>query len=105
MRSAERVKVAQTIACCGEVSRVSGRGQVAQRGVRPGLIIRNHPPCDGGAGVIEIIEQGLVEKFVAHPAIERLADAVLHRLAWGDEVPGFSFLLRPGQHGVRGELG
>src|SRR5512132_3981568 len=61
MRSAELVGVAQTIACCGEVSRVSGRGQVAQRGVRPGLIIRNHPPCDGGAGVIEIIEQGLVE--------------------------------------------
>jgi hypothetical protein len=26
MRSAELVKVAQTIACCGEVSRVSGRG-------------------------------------------------------------------------------
>jgi hypothetical protein len=74
MRSAELVGVAQTIACCGEVSRVSGRGQVAQRGVRPGLIIRNHPPCDGGAGVIEMIEERLVEKFVAHAAIECLAD-------------------------------
>ena len=105
MRSAELVGVAQTIACCGEVSRVSGRGQVAQRGVRPGLIIRNHPSCDGGAGVIEIIEERLVEKFVAHAAIECLADAVLHGLARRDEVPGYSILLRPGQHGVRGELG
>jgi hypothetical protein len=25
--------------------------------------------------------------------------------AWGDEVPGYPILLRPGQHGVRGELG
>jgi hypothetical protein len=37
--------------------------------------------------VVEIIEQGLVEKFVAHAAIECLADAVLHGLARGDEVP------------------
>jgi len=105
MRSAELVGVAQTITCCGEVSRVSGRGQVAQRGVRPGLIIRNHPPCDGGAGVIEIIEERLVEKFVAHAAIECLADAVLHGLARRDEVPGYPILLDPCQHGVRGELG
>jgi hypothetical protein len=29
-----------------------------------------------GAGVIEIEEQGLVEQFIAHPAIETLNEAV-----------------------------
>jgi hypothetical protein len=42
--------------------------------------------CSDTVDVIEIIEERLVEKFVAHAAIECLADAVLHRLARRDEV-------------------
>jgi hypothetical protein len=37
--------------------------------------------------VVEIVEDRLVQELVAHAAVEGLADAVLHRLAGGDEVP------------------
>jgi hypothetical protein len=62
------------------------------------------------SSVIEIMrhavdEDRLIEQFVAHSAIERLADPVLHRLAWRDEMPDDPALLRPGEHCVRGELG
>lgn len=50
-------------------------------------------------------EEALVEQLVTHAAIEALAETVLHGFAWRDEVPGDPALLRPGEHGVRGELG
>lgn len=40
-----------------------------------------YPAIQRGAGVIEIIEDRLVEQFVAHATVERLADALLHWLA------------------------
>ena len=63
------------------------------------------PVRDPGAGVIEAEEQGFVEKLVAHPAVEAFTKAVLHRFSRSDEVPGNPVVLRPGQHGVAGELG
>ena len=43
----------------------------------------------------EIVEDRFIERFVAHSAIERFADPVLHRLARRDEIPGEPALLRP----------
>jgi hypothetical protein len=44
-----------------------------------------------GAGVIEAEEQGFVEKFVPHPAIEAFTEAVLYRFARRDEVKSILF--------------
>ena len=38
-------------------------------------------------------------------AWETLAEAVLHRLSWRNEMPDDPVVVRPGEHGVRGELG
>jgi hypothetical protein len=54
--------------------------------------------------VVEVAEYRLIQELVAHAAVEGLADAVLHRLARRDEVPGDLCGLRPGEHGVGGEL-
>jgi hypothetical protein len=50
-------------------------------------------------------EQALVEKLVAHAPVETLAEAILHRLSSRNEMPDDPVVLRPGEHGVRGELG
>src|SRR5271156_5242246 len=55
--------------------------------------------------MIEAEEQAIVEKLVAHAPIETLTEAVLHRLSWRNEMPDDPVVLRPGEHGVRGELG
>lgn len=54
--------------------------------------------------MVEAEEQALVEQLVAHATVKAFAEAVLHRVARRDEVPGHPVLLRPGEHGVRGEL-
>ena len=58
---------------------------------------------DRRTGVVEVAEQGLVEEFVPHPAVECLEDAVLHRSSGSDGVPLDAGLLRPEQDGIRGE--
>jgi len=55
--------------------------------------------------VIETEEQALVEQLITHPAVEALAEAVLHRFARGDVVPVDAVLGTPGEDGVRGQLG
>src|SRR5580698_126858 len=60
--------------------------------------------ADGATRMIEIEEQRLVEKFVAHAPVEAFAKAVLHGLVWRDEVPVDTCLLGPGKHGVAAEL-
>src|ERR1700729_4360447 len=45
------------------------------------------------------------EKLVAHAPVETLTEAILHRLSRRNEVPDDPVVLRPGEHGVRGELG
>jgi hypothetical protein len=44
-----------------------------------------NPACQHGSGVVEAEEQGLVQEFVPQPALEALADAILHRSARRDE--------------------
>src|SRR5476649_2681894 len=105
MRSAELVGDAQPIACCREIDGISRRREVAQRRVRPPLVVIVDPVRDLGPGMIEAEEQALVEKLVAHAAVETLAEAVLHRLSWRNEMPDNPVVLRPGEHSVRGELG
>ena len=105
VRSAELVGVAQPVARCVEVGGIGRRGQVTQRGMRALAVVVVGPSRNLGPGVIEAKEKGFVEKLVAHPAVEAFAEAVLHRLSRRNEVPGDLVVLRPGQHGVAGELG
>src|SRR5471032_3005975 len=69
-----------------------------------GVVVCN-PSSDELAGLIEIDEQALVEKLIAHPTIERFDIAVLHRSSGCDVVPFHPMLLGPAQDRVRGELG
>jgi hypothetical protein len=55
--------------------------------------------------MIEAEEKALVEKLVAHAPVETLAEAILHRLSRRNEMPDDPVVVRPGEHGVRGELG
>src|SRR3546814_3998088 len=50
-------------------------------------------------------EQRLVQQFIAHPAVEALAEAVLHRLARRDVMPFYAHLPAPCQHRIAGQLG
>jgi hypothetical protein len=43
-------------------------------------VLVSDPPGNRLARMIETEEQALVEKFVAHAAVEALAESVLHRL-------------------------
>ena len=63
------------------------------------------PAGDSLARMIDAEEQGLVQQLVAHPAVERLAVAVLHGLARRNVVPLHLHLLGPFEDRVRGELG
>ena len=63
MRSAELVGVAQTIACCREIGGIGHRCEIAQRRVRPSLVVIVDPVRDLGPGMIEAEEQALVENW------------------------------------------
>ena len=89
-RSAELVGVAQPIVRCGEMGGISRGGEVFQRRVGAPDIVVGDPVGDLGAGVVEIEKQGLVQLLIAHPAIEGLDVAVLHRPTWGDVIKAFS---------------
>ena len=104
MRSAKLVRVAQPIACCEKVGRIGCGGQVAQRRVRSVLVVVVDPVRDLRLGVVETEEQALVEKLVAHAAVEAFAKAVLHRLSRRDEMPGDLVVLDPCEHRARCEF-
>lgn len=72
--------------------------------MRSPVIVVVDPGRDLLSGVVQPEEQRLVQEFVAHPPVEAFAEAVLHGLAGGDEMPGDPMLLGPGEHGVLGEL-
>ena len=90
--------------CCSPAANAAG---VAYRRVECGRsrVVVIHPGGDLGAGVIQADEQRLVEKLVAHAAVEALDVAVLHRLARCDVVPLHADLSAPCQHRVAGEFG
>lgn len=67
-----------------------------QRSIAPASIER-----DRG----RISRDRLIEQFVTHAAVERLADSVLHRFSRGNETPRDPTALSPSEHPVGGELG
>jgi hypothetical protein len=77
MRSAGLVGAAQTIACCGEIGGIGRRCEIAQRRVRPSLVVIVDLVRDLGPGMVkvevEVEEQALVEKLVAHAPVGQFA--------------------------------
>ncbi len=53
----------------------------------PRRVVVGNPGSDDLPSLIEVEEQALVEKLVAHAAVEGFNVAVLHRLAGCDVVP------------------
>ena len=82
-----------------------GGGLPAQFRVRSLPVVVLNPGSDLDPCVGKAHEQGLVQQFVAHAAVEAFDEAVLHRLAGGDVMPFDPTLLRPTQDGRRGQLG
>ncbi len=70
MRSAKLIGAAQLIVLCGEVGGVGRRREVSERRVRTRGVEVEDPGRDLGACVVEIEEQRLVEKLVAHAPVE-----------------------------------
>ena len=54
------------------------RGSIVDRGMWSLGVLVFSPPSDDRSGMIETAEQGLVQQFVAHPAIETLDKAESH---------------------------
>ena len=73
--------------------------------MRPRGVVVGGPGANELPSVIQIDEEALVEKLVAHPAVEGFGVAVLHRLTRGDVMPFDAMISCPGQDRVRGELG
>lgn len=63
--------------------------------MRPSMIVVIDTNVELRSGVIETEEQALIEQFVAQPAVEAFAKAILHRLAGRDEMPNDLVVLRP----------
>jgi len=56
--------------------------------------------------MVKVKEQALIEKLVAHAAVEALTGAVLHRLSWHNEMPKTIWLsCAQASLGAGGELG
>ena len=90
------IRVLANVTPSGAVSiSVSRRCFVAERGVRPRGVVVCNPGIDELASLVEIDEQALVEKLVAHPAVEGFDVAILHRSARCDVMPFQPMLLRP----------
>ena len=68
--------------------------------MRPRRVVVGNPGRDDLPSPIEVEEQALVEKLVAHAAVEGFDVAILHRLAGSDVVPFDRVLLLPGQDGA-----
>src|ERR1700722_19551821 len=69
------------------------------------LIVCSGPSRQRRSVVIEIVADRLIEQFVTHAAVERLADPVLHRFYRGNEMSSDLTALSPDEHSVGGELG
>ena len=100
-RSAEPVGIAQPIVRCGESRCERPRRQIAECRMWAVIVVVDDPTGERRPSMVEVAEQGLVEEFVPHPAVECLADAVLHRSSGSDVVPLDADLLRPQQDGIR----
>ena len=65
------------------------------------VLVEVDAPCgDQIAGMAQVVEQMLIEAFVAHASIEALDEAILHWLAGGNVVPIDLTVFLPFQDGV-----
>lgn len=67
-------------------------------------VVVGHPVRNDGTGVDRAAEHGFVQQLVAHPAVERLDEAILHRLARRDVVPFDVLRLTPVKDRIRGQF-
>ena len=81
------------------------RRLVSQRRMRPDGIVIVAPDRQLPAGVLQGVEDLLIQKLVAEAAVERLDEGVLLRLARVDIMPRHPILVGPLQDGAAGELG
>ena len=58
---------------------------------------RDDPPCVG-----KVVEQVLIQAFVAQPSVEALDEAVLHWFSGCDVMPFDAALISPFEDGVGG---
>lgn len=73
--------------------------------MRPDGVVIVAPERQLATGVVQGIEDLLVQKLVTQAAVEALDEGVLLGLAWIDVVPGDGVLVGPPQDGSTGELG
>ena len=76
-----------------------------EAGVGSDGVVVGPPGVDDRPRVGEVVEQMLIEAFVAEPAVEALDEPVLLRLSRCDVVPQHRPSFLPGQDRVRGHLG
>ena len=84
---------------------VDSRGQSAQRGVRPVVVVVDPPGLDQGSRFGQGGEQVLVEALVPQPPVEALHEPVLLRLARCDVMSFDPARFLPAQDGVARQLG
>ena len=82
---------------CGPVGKGEGAEPVEARVGSLGVVV-DPPELEGVPGCWQALEQVLVQAFVAQPADQALDQAVLHRLARRDIVPGNAALFLPGKN-------
>ena len=70
----------------------------------PRGVVVFHPCRNDCSCVIETEEQCLVQRFIAHLAIEALDITILHGLSWRDVMPVDLVILAPGEDGIGGEF-
>ena len=83
---------------------MGNRRLVTERGMGPRRVVVGDRGSDDLASLIEVQKQALVEKLVAHAAVEGFDVAILRQLAGSDVVPFDRVLLLPGRDGIRGEF-
>jgi len=70
--------------------------------VGPDVVVVIAPQGQFSAGVIQCIEEFLVQELVAQAAIERLDEGILLGLAWVDVMPIDVIVVRPFEDGPTG---
>ena len=78
--------------------------QVAQRRMRPDIVIVIAPDGQFLAGIREAVEDLFIQTFIAQAAVEAFDQAILLQFARVDVVPGHAGIARPFEDRGAGEL-
>ena len=81
-----------------------GRALASERTVRSDMVVVVVPGCDQLPGVAQVVEDVLVEAFLAQPSVEALGEGVLDWLARANEVELDAACMRPRIECAPGEL-